>query len=150
MSSEPKLLTNAKLTAVFFVQLNEAYQISVLLPLVVFMCRDFGIEPVWLGVYSSILNASFGFCQFLVSYAWGYLSDVYGRRIILLCGLSGTSIAMVLFGFSQSFAVALISRCLTGLFNGNLGVLKAYLADITDSSNRGWAFRYRIYVDCVI
>ena len=31
------LLTNGKLWAVFFVQLNEAYQITVLLPMVVFM-----------------------------------------------------------------------------------------------------------------
>eukprot|EP01083_Nonionella_stella_P028539 78607_1 len=38
------LLTTQRLTAVFFVQLNEAYQITVLLPMVVFMVRDFGIE----------------------------------------------------------------------------------------------------------
>ena len=34
----PKLLTKKKLWAAFFVQLNEAYQITVLLPMVVFMC----------------------------------------------------------------------------------------------------------------
>jgi len=136
----PKLLTTSKLLAVFFVQLNEAYQISVLLPIVVFMCRDFGIEPAWLGVYSSILNATFGFCQFLVSYMWGYLSDVYGRRNILICGLMGTFFAMTAFGFSTSFVMAMVCRCFTGFFNGNLGVVKAYLGDITDSSNRGAAF----------
>ena len=121
----PKLLTNSKLLAVFFVQLNEAYQISVLLPIVVFMCRDFGIQPAWLGVYTSILNASFGFCQFLVCYIWGYLSDIYGRRNILICGLFGTFVSMTLFGFSTSFEMAMIARCLTGFFNGNLGVVKA-------------------------
>eukprot|EP01084_Bolivina_argentea_P197869 338984_1 len=36
--------------------------------------------------------------------------------------------------------MAMVCRCSTGFFNGNLGVVKAYLADITDSSNRGWAF----------
>eukprot|EP01083_Nonionella_stella_P087876 244662_1 len=137
--SEP-LLTNTKLLAVFFVQLNEAYQISVLLPIVVFMCRDFGISSKWLGVYTSVLNASFGFCQFLVSYLWGYLSDIYGRRTILLFGLIGTFLSMIAFGFSTSFTMAMVCRCSTGFFNGNLGVVKAYLADITDSSNRGWAF----------
>ena len=78
------------------------------------MCRDFGIQPAWLGVYTSILNASFGFCQFLVSYLWGYLSDIYGRRNILLCGLSGTFISMIIFGFSTNFTMALASRCVTG------------------------------------
>ena len=38
MSADSKpLLTKGKLWAVFFVQLNEAYQITVLLPMVVFM-----------------------------------------------------------------------------------------------------------------
>eukprot|EP01084_Bolivina_argentea_P256725 432336_1 len=137
---EKKLLTKQRLLAVFFVQLNEAYQISVLLPIVVFMCRDFGIASQWLGVYTSILNASFGFCQFLVSYLWGYMSDIYGRRRILLLGIFGTFISMTIFGFSTSFVMAMISRCCTGFFNGNLGLVKAYLADITDSSNRGYAF----------
>eukprot|EP01084_Bolivina_argentea_P084620 152963_1 len=135
-----KLLTTKKLFAVFFIQLNEAYQLSVLLPMVVFMCRDFGISSKWLGVYTSILNASFGLCQFLVSYAWGYLSDIYGRRIILIIGIIGTLSAMILFGFSMSYEWAIMARCLTGFFNGNLGVVKAYLADITDSTNRGFAF----------
>ena len=106
--TQPKLLTNTKLLAVFFVQLNEAYQISVLLPIVVFMCRDFGITPQWLGVYTSILNAAFGFCQFLVSYLWGYLSDIYGRRNILMCGLFGTFVSMTIFGFSSSYIMAMI------------------------------------------
>ncbi len=34
----------------------------------------------------------------------------------------------------------MIARCLCGLFNGNLGVIKAWLSDITDSTNRSYAF----------
>ena len=121
-------LTTTKLMAVFFVQLNEAYQISVLLPIVVFMCRDFGISSEYLGVYSSILNACFGFCQFLVSYVWGYLSDIHGRRRILMVGLLGSWIASVVFGFSTSFKMAVAARCLTGLFQGNLGIFRICLS----------------------
>ena len=87
------------------------------------MCRDFGIQPAWLGVYTSVINASFGFCQFLVSYLWGYMSDLYGRRNILLCGLTGTFIAMILFGFSTDFTMALISRCITGTYHILFGIL---------------------------
>eukprot|EP01084_Bolivina_argentea_P196108 336244_1 len=135
-----KLLTNTKLLAIFFVQLNEAYQITVLLPMVVFMCRDFGIASQWLGIYTSILNCSFGFSQFCVSYVWGYMSDIHGRRSILIIGLIGTFLAMTIFGFSTSFEMALLCRCACGFFNGNLAVVKSYCADITDSSNRGYAF----------
>ena len=83
---------------------------------------------------------SFCFCQFLCCYAWGLISDYYGRRSSLLFGLVFSTIAIVLLGFSTSFVMALAARCIAGLFNGNLGVMKAYLADITDSSNRANAF----------
>eukprot|EP01084_Bolivina_argentea_P209248 356472_1 len=134
------LLTTQRLSAVFFVQLNEAYQITVLLPMVVFMVRDFGIEPELLGIYTSILNASFCFCQFLCCYIWGLLSDKYGRRIALISGLIFSTIAILCFGLSKTFTTAVIVRSVGGFFNGNLGVIKAYLSDITDGRNRAWAF----------
>eukprot|EP01083_Nonionella_stella_P057044 149925_1 len=135
-----QLLTKQRLCAVFFVQLNEAYQITVILPMVVFMVRDFGINPQHLSIYTSILNATFCFCQFLCCYSWGLLSDKYGRRIALLSGLIFSAVAIIMFGMSKSFITAMIARSIGGFFNGNLGVIKAYLSDITDASNRAWAF----------
>jgi hypothetical protein len=35
---------------------------------------------------------------------------------------------------------AILSRSLSGLVNGNLGITKAYIAEITDSSNRVGGF----------
>lgn len=134
------LLSPAKMWTVFFVQLNEAYQVTMLLPMVVFMCRDFGIQPQWLGVYTSILNASFCFCSFLVAYFWGIASDRFGRKPTLIVGNLLSAISIVFFGTSKSYALAIITRSLCGLFQGNLGVVKAYLADITNSENRAYAF----------
>ena len=45
-----------------------------------------------------------------------------------------------MFGFSRNFTVAVISRSLSGAFNGNIATAKAYLSDITDSSNQSFAF----------
>lgn len=66
----PKLCTVQRLWTVFFIQLNEAYQINVLLPMVVFMLRDFGISATQVGLYQGIFNASFCFCQFLTCYLY--------------------------------------------------------------------------------
>jgi hypothetical protein len=38
--------------------------------------------------------------------------------------------------------VAMFGRVLSGLLSGNLGVLKSFLGEITDESNRGAAFSY--------
>ena len=121
------LLTKTKLWAVLLIQLSEAFQIMVLMPMVVFMVRDFGISSKNLGIYTSILNASFCGCQFITSYGWGWFSDKFGRRAALMIGQSMSTIAMLVFGFSTSYPQALIARCMTGFFNGNIGVMKVYI-----------------------
>ena len=81
-------VTAWKLWAVFFVQLNEGYQINVLFPFVVFMIRELNdnISENQIGFYAGILTASFCIAQFLCCSFWGWISDLYGRRITLLIG----------------------------------------------------------------
>ncbi|KIK57652.1 hypothetical protein GYMLUDRAFT_45818 [Collybiopsis luxurians FD-317 M1] len=71
---------------------------------------------------------------------WGRLSDFYGRRAILLIGPLGLTFAMLGFGLSKAFAALVISRALQGVFNGNIGVSRTMMAEITDSTNRADAF----------
>ena len=49
---------------------------------------------------------------------------------------------MLIFGLSESYTQAVIGRCIAGLLNGNIGVVKSFLTEITDDSNRGAAFSY--------
>lgn len=58
-------------------------------------------------------------------------ADKYGRRPIMLSGIMGTLVAIVGFGFSKSFAMAVFFRFLWGALNGNIGVAKAYLSEST-------------------
>ena len=53
---------------------------------------------------------------------WGYLSDRYGRRPVLLFGPLGLAVAMLSFGMSTTFWPLVVSRCLQGVFNGNIGL----------------------------
>ena len=36
--------------------------------------------------------------------------------------------------------MAISARCVGGIMNGNIGVIKAYIADISDATNRGFSF----------
>jgi len=47
---------------------------------------------------------------------------------------------MLLFGFATTFPQAVMGRLVSGILCGNLGVLKTFLTEITDSSNRGGGF----------
>ena len=62
--------------------------------------------------------SSFFFAQFCTSIFWGFMSDRYGRRPILLLGLCGSTVACIFFGLSKSLAWAITSRSMCGLLNG--------------------------------
>jgi len=68
------------------------------------------------------------------------MSDIYGRRPILLVGACGALLSTIMFGFSFNYPFAIFARFLNGLLNGNIGVAKTYLGEITDSTNQFRAF----------
>ena len=53
------------------------------------------------------LTASFMFCQFICSPLWGYYSDLYGRRSALIIGQIAGAAAILVFGASTSYAMAM-------------------------------------------
>ena len=49
---------------------------------------------------------------------WTYASDRYGRKPVAMYGVVGMSIATATFGFSKTFSVMIITRCIGGAFSG--------------------------------
>ncbi|KAK3813641.1 MAG: major facilitator superfamily domain-containing protein [Linnemannia elongata] len=121
---------------------SEPLTSTILFPFIYFMVTDFHIteNEDEIGFFCGLIASSFFFAQFCTSIFWGYMSDRYGRRPILLLGLCGSSIACIFFGFSKSLAWAIISRSMCGLLNGNVGVAKSMLGEIADASNQSRAF----------
>ena len=75
---------------------------------------------------------------------WGRLSDRVGRKPILIIGLTGLAVSILLFGLSKTFGGLIVSRSIAGFLNGNGGVLKTAMAEITtgDEYYRAVAFSY--------
>jgi MFS family permease len=71
----------------------------------------------------------------LTTLQWGKLSDRIGRKPPLVLGTLGLAAAMTGFGLSTSFVPLLVFRSLQGVFNGNIGITKAVMAEITDPTN---------------
>jgi len=51
-------------------------------------------------------------------------------------------LSMTLFGISKTFLTLTVSRALSGALNGNIGVLKSMIAEITDETNQAQAFSF--------
>ena len=62
---------------------------------------------------------------------WGFLSDRFGRRPVLLLGPLGLAFSMLSFGSSTTYALLVISRFCQGSFNGYIGeyITWFYLGD---------------------
>ncbi|KAH9008180.1 major facilitator superfamily domain-containing protein [Lactarius deliciosus] len=66
---------------------------------------------------------------------WDRCSDHIGRKPILLLGLTGSVVSTILFGPSRSFCALVLSRCLNGVLDGNLGIIKSMIAELLDETN---------------
>jgi MFS family permease len=68
------------------------------------------------------------------------LADRYGRRPILLWGVIASAAMIVLFGWNYPYWITLTCRLFGGILNGNIGITRAYLGEITDKTNQAAGF----------
>lgn len=87
-------------------------------------------------LFGGLLGSLYSVLQFLFAPIWGRLSDRHGRRGILRFTVAGTALSYLLWVFSGSFALFIISRILGGIMAGNLSVANAAMADVTDGERR--------------
>ncbi|KAI8089423.1 major facilitator superfamily domain-containing protein [Halteromyces radiatus] len=122
-----------QLTLVFLCRFAEPVSFSVHLPFIYFMVRDFHVTEVEadLGYYIGLLTTAFGIAQFISAIPWGLLSDRIGRKPVIMIGLTSTIVSMVLFGLSPSYAFALTLKIICGLMDGNIGILKSMIQEMT-------------------
>ncbi|OAX31630.1 MFS general substrate transporter [Rhizopogon vinicolor AM-OR11-026] len=130
-------------SGILFLQLTEPLTTQTIAPFVPQLIRDVGVthgDESRVGYFVGILSSVFFVAQALTTLHRNSLSDHVGRKPVILTGLFGISMSMFLFGLSETFGGLVLSRALWGALNGNSGVIKSMIMDITDSTNRPQAF----------
>jgi MFS family permease len=87
-------------------------------------------------LFGGALGALYSLLQFLCTPLIGRLSDRYGRRPVLLGGLTGIFLSNLLWFFAGSFELLVLSRVLGGMMSGNIATATAVVADVTDARSR--------------
>ncbi|KAH9902823.1 MFS general substrate transporter [Cubamyces lactineus] len=126
-------------------QLAEPLTSQVIYPFAPELIRNIGIthgDETRVGYYVGLMQSIFFATQAVTVLHWSRVSDHIGRKPVIMTGLLGLSVSMYCFGLSRTFWGAVISRSLNGALNGNIGVMKSMLAEITDPSNIAQAYAF--------
>jgi MFS transporter, DHA1 family, tetracycline resistance protein len=129
-----------RLIPIFIVVFVDILGFSLILPLLPFYARELNASDTLVGP----LIASYSLCQFIASPILGNLSDVHGRRPVLLYSQFGSLLGFILLGLAMHLphplAWLFAGRMIDGLSGGNLTVAQAYISDITEPRERAKIF----------
>ncbi|KAL0577973.1 hypothetical protein V5O48_004009 [Marasmius crinis-equi] len=143
--SKPTPIPWFQFSILLFLQLAEPLTSQVIYPFTPQLIRDIGIthgDETKVGYYVGLLQSLFFLTQAVTVLHWARISDRVGRKPVILTGLFGLSISMYCFGLSRTFWGLVMSRALNGALNGNIGVIKSIVAEITDSTNIAQAYAF--------
>lgn len=127
---------NKTLFIIALIAVVNALGYGIVIPVLYSYSRSFGLTDFQNGLLFSVFSIG----QFLATPMIGRLSDVYGRKPLLLISVLGTSLSFFLMAFAPNAAFLFIARLLDGITAGNIPVAAAVISDTTEARNRAKGF----------
>ena len=118
--------------ALFLIVFSNLLGFGIIIPLLPYYAENFGANPNEV----TLLMASYSLMQLIFSPILGRISDIYGRKKILVLCLIGSAISYFLLYFATNFALVLFARSVAGLFGSTTAIANAYVTETTSSANR--------------
>ncbi|QCW28897.1 TCR/Tet family MFS transporter [Lysobacter enzymogenes] len=119
----------------------DAIGIGLIAPVLPQLLDAFGVHAN-LALHAGALTALYALMQFVCAPALGALSDRFGRRPVLLCSLFGSALDYLLMACAPWLSLLYLGRAIAGVSGASGSVAGAYIADISDESQRarryGW------------
>jgi len=120
-----------KKSIILFTVFIDATGYFMVIPLLPYISASFGVGAAGLG----LLMLVFALMQFIFSPIMGNLSDIYGRRKLLILSIGLSSLSFLMFTIAFSYWFLLASRILSGIAT-EVSIAQAYMADITSNKKR--------------
>ncbi|CAI0654879.1 unnamed protein product [Colletotrichum noveboracense] len=132
-----------QLALLAFLSLSEQTALNSIGPYLPQMVESFSdIPDSQTGLYVGILASAFALAQLSTNLLWGYLSDVIGRKPVMIMGTFMLTCCFVAFGFCRTYWQIVLVHVFMGLLNGNAAVVPTVLGEVTDRSNQSRAFTW--------
>lgn len=88
-------------------------------------------------LFGGLLGSLFSTLQFLVAPIFGSLSDVYGRKPVVILSMVGIGLSHAVWCISDYFYLFVIARIIGGLSRANISLSTAIVTDLCSEKNRG-------------
>ena len=118
--------------ALFLIVFSNLLGFGIIIPLLPYYAENFGANPNEV----TLLMASYSLMQLIFSPILGRISDIYGRKKILIFCLIGSAISYLFLYFATNFVLVLFARSVAGLFGSTTAIANAYITESTSSANR--------------
>lgn len=106
---------------------------GILIPILpVFAVKILHVDETAIG----IVIALYSLTQFFFNPIFGKLSDKYGRRPIIVFSLLLNALGYILFAFTDTYWMLVLSRIIAGIGGSSIGVAQAFIADVTTREER--------------
>jgi len=127
--TEATLLTTEDVIGVYLVLLSAVIDIlgvAMVVPILPYYAESFGADAAQLGFLYSAFSAS----AVVATLVMGTLSDIFGRRALIIISLFGSCSGFIFHGLCQNYSQLLAARIYTGFFSSSLTIAQAYIADV--------------------
>jgi DHA1 family tetracycline resistance protein-like MFS transporter len=118
----------------------DAIGLGIIFPIGPALIAKFESDPQVATYLYGLFISLYALMQFLSSPVLGGLSDLYGRRIVLLTGLAGAAIDYLVMAYAGSLPILFIGRIISGMTGGTITVATAYITDVTTEAERAGRF----------
>lgn len=133
-------MKKASLIFIFITIAIDMIGIGIIIPTLPDIMRRFSSDQSEVSQLFGLFISVYAFMQFLASPLLGALSDLFGRRPILLNSLLIAAIDYLFMAFAPTLPLLFVGRILAGTTGASMTVAMAYIADISTKENRSTNF----------
>ena len=126
----------ARLLPILGITFIDIFGFSIMIPVIPLFAKHFGASDAVAGL---LMSAYSGF-QFLAGPVWGRISDLIGRKAVLIVSQVGATIGWTMLAFAHTLPTVFIARIVEGASGGNISVTQSYVADKVEPEQRSRAF----------
>ncbi len=132
---------NRSLALIFITLLIDVIGIGIIIPVIPKLLGELGNYTVSeASAVGAWMTVAFALPQFIFSPIFGGLSDMYGRRPIIILSLLGLGVDFVIHAVAPTISILFIGRILAGICGASFTTATSYLADISTPEKRAQNF----------